>query len=65
MSECRVCGIEHSAELHAAVLRVRAWFRTQVVPKPVTARAPRNAWRPAITPGVAWGSSPDARRGRR
>ena len=34
---CRVCEVEHSPELHEAVLSVRAWFRRQVAPVPIAA----------------------------
>lgn len=27
---CKVCLMEHDEEIHAATLRVRAWFRAQV-----------------------------------
>jgi hypothetical protein len=31
MRECRICSGPHDETLHAAALRVRAWFRSQVL----------------------------------
>ena len=29
-TECRLCGIAHDPQLHAAVLRIRAWVRARL-----------------------------------
>ncbi len=31
MPECKICLGPHDDEIHAATLRVRAWFRSQVL----------------------------------
>jgi hypothetical protein len=28
--ECKVCGIAHDPQIHAAVLRIRAWVRARL-----------------------------------
>jgi hypothetical protein len=30
VSECRICGVRHDPQTHAAVLRIRAWVRAPV-----------------------------------
>ena len=37
MRDCPVSGTKQDSELHAAVLRLRAWFRRHVEPRPVNA----------------------------
>lgn len=46
--ECPTCGITHASAaerdtIHRAVLDVRAWFRTQVLPRPISVPSKRPA----------------------
>jgi hypothetical protein len=50
MSECRICGIAHDREVHAATLRLRRWLKKRIEralnppprpPKPTTKTLPQ------------------------
>ena len=30
MDDCRLCGVQHDDQVHAAVLRIHSWLRTRM-----------------------------------
>ena len=48
MSDCSVCLGQHDEEIHAATLRVRKWFRTQIQPVKIAKAAKRKVVDPRV-----------------
>jgi hypothetical protein len=46
MRDCDVCGVRHDPEIHAATLRLRAWFKRHVEPRPI--QEPKQKGVPAV-----------------